>query len=104
MITVSVLYPNQDGASFDHDYYKDKHIPLVAERLGSALKNVTVERGLAGGAPGAPAPFVAIAHLSFDSVEDFQNSFGPHAEEILADIPNYTAIPATFQVSEVTKS
>jgi uncharacterized protein (TIGR02118 family) len=101
MITVSVLYPNSDGASFDHDYYKDKHIPMVAEKLGSALKGVKVERGIAGGAPGTPAPYVAIAHLSFDSVEDFQNSFGPNAQEILADIPNYTAIEATFQISEV---
>ena len=101
MITVSVLYPNDEGASFDHDYYKDKHIPMVAEKLGSALKGVTIERGIAGGAPGAPAPYVAIAHLSFDSVADFQGSFGPNAEAILADIPNYTAIQATFQVSEV---
>jgi len=101
MITVSVLYPNTEGEAFDMDYYVGKHIPMVQDKLGSACKSVKVEAGIAGGAPGEPAPFVAVAHLSFDSVEDFQNSFGPNAEEILADIPNYTAIPATFQVAEV---
>jgi uncharacterized protein (TIGR02118 family) len=101
VITVSVLYPNTSNEAFDMDYYVGKHIPMVQEKLGSALKSVKVEAGIAGGTPDAPAPFVAVAHLSFDSVEDFQGSFGPHAEEILADIPNYTAIPATFQIAEV---
>lgn len=102
MITVSVLYANQDGATFDHDYYRDKHIPMVAEKLGPVLRRAVVERGLAGGAPDAPAPYVALGHLSFDSVEDFQQAFAPHAEEIMADVANYTTIVPTFQISEVT--
>jgi uncharacterized protein (TIGR02118 family) len=34
-------------------------------------------------------------------VEAFQSAFGPHAEEIMADIPNYTDIQPTLQISEV---
>ena len=29
MIKVSVMYPNRPGARFDHDYYRDKHLPLI---------------------------------------------------------------------------
>ncbi|WP_122659812.1 EthD family reductase, partial [Pseudomonas viridiflava] len=29
MIKVSVLYPYKEGARFDHDYYRDQHMPLV---------------------------------------------------------------------------
>ncbi len=29
MIRVSVFYPATEGASFDHDYYREKHVPLV---------------------------------------------------------------------------
>ena len=103
-ITVTVLYANEDGASFDHDYYRDKHIPMVVEKLGPALRRATVERGIAGGTPDAPAPFTALCHLGFDSVEAFQDAFGPHAEAIMADVPNYTAITPTFQISEVASS
>ena len=34
-------------------------------------------------------------------VEAFQAGFGPHAEEILGDIPNYTDLAPTLQISEV---
>jgi uncharacterized protein (TIGR02118 family) len=44
---------------------------------------------------------MAIAHLTFDSVDAFNGSFGPHADEILGDIPNYTNATAVMQISEV---
>ena len=53
MIKVSVMYPNTPGARFDHQYYRDKHMPLVKARLGDACKYYTVDKGLAGGAPDA---------------------------------------------------
>ncbi len=42
-----------------------------------------------------------MGHLYFDSVEVFQSSFGPHAEAIMGDIPNYTNIEPIIQVSQV---
>ena len=53
MIIVSVLYPNGPKARFDIDYYTRKHMPMVQERLGTPLRRVVVEQGIAGGAPGA---------------------------------------------------
>lgn len=101
MIKVSVLYPTTDGASFDMDYYLGSHMPMVADRLGAALKGWSVDQGVAGGAPGQAPPFVAAGHLQFESVEAFQTAFGPHTAEIMGDIPNYTAITPTMQISEV---
>ena len=101
MIKVSVMYPNTAGARFDHTYYRDRHMPLLKARMGDACKHYTVERGLAGGAPGAPAPYVAMCHIFADSVESFQAGFGPHAKEILNDIANYTDLQPVMQISEV---
>ncbi len=101
MIKVSVMYPNTPGARFDHDYYRDKHMPMVAARMGDRLKRYTVERGIAGGAPGAPAPYVASCDLYCESLADFQQGMGPHAKEIMGDIRNYTDQVPVMQISEV---
>lgn len=101
MIKVSVLYPNSDAASFDMDYYCNSHMPMVKEKLGDACKNVAVDGGLGGGAPDSPPLYVAMGHLYFDSVGDFQSAFGPHAEAIMGDIPNYTNVEPVIQVSDV---
>lgn len=101
MIKVSVMYPNSDDATFDFDYYCDTHVPLVHQQLGDALKSLAVDSGLAGGAPGDAATYIAMAHLTFDSVEAFQGAFGPAADTLLSDIPNFTNMQPTIQISQI---
>lgn len=101
MITVSVMYPNSTDATFDIEYYCNTHIALVKKLLGDALRDVNVDHGIAGGAPGEAASFIAMGHLTFDSVDSFQQAFGPHAEKIMADVPNYTNTQPNIQISEV---
>jgi uncharacterized protein (TIGR02118 family) len=101
MIRLSVMYPKTDGGKFDMDYYLTKHIPLVKQRLGAALKAAAVDKGVSGGAPGSAATYVTVGHLSFDSVESFQKAFGPHSKELVGDIPNFTNIQPVMQISEI---
>jgi uncharacterized protein (TIGR02118 family) len=101
MIKVSVMYPNRPGAQFDHDYYRDKHLPLIKRRMGAALKYYTVDKGLAGATPNVPATYVAMCHLVCDTLEAYNSAFGPHAREISGDIRNFTDVTPVVQVSEV---
>ncbi|MBU2945113.1 EthD family reductase [Zobellia uliginosa] len=101
MIKVSVLYTNSETVEFNHEYYSNTHIPMVQSLVGSALKKVEVEKGLGGRVPGELAPFVTIANLYFDSLEEFQKSFGPHAEKFAADVPNYSNVDGIIQISEL---
>jgi uncharacterized protein (TIGR02118 family) len=101
MIRFNVLYPRSEGARFDHDYYRDKHMPMVAGFLGSACRYYTIEKGLAGGAPGAPTPYLASCSFTCESVEALQAALGPHVKEIMADVPNYTNTEPVIWVSEV---
>ena len=103
MIKVSVMYPNTEGSRFDMNYYLNTHIPLVQRLVGPALKGVAVDQGIEGGEPGSPATYAAMGHLFFESVKAFQAAFGPHAQAIVADIPNYTNTEPTLQISEVKR-
>jgi uncharacterized protein (TIGR02118 family) len=101
VIKVSILYPHSEGSKFDMDYYVSKHIPMVVDLTGEACKGSAVEQGLSGGTPDEPPAYAAMGHLLFESVEAFQQAFGPHADQIMADIPNYTDIQPKIQISEV---
>ena len=101
MVKVQVMYPYTEGARFDHAYYRDRHMPMVKARLGSACAYYTVDKGLAGGAPGAPPAFVAMCAFICDSVEAYQAASQEHRAEIRGDIANYTDIAPVLQVSEV---
>jgi uncharacterized protein (TIGR02118 family) len=102
MIRVSVHYPSKSGAKFDHAYYAKQHMTLVRQRLdGLGLVRAEVDKGLAGEAPGAPAPWVSIGYLYFHSLQDFQKAMKAHGPELIADIPNFTNITPELQISEV---
>jgi uncharacterized protein (TIGR02118 family) len=101
MIKISVYYAHGEGKTFDIDYYCKQHMSMVRGLLGDACKGIGVDHGLAGVTPGAPPTFVAIGHVLFDSVSDFQAAFGRHEAAIMGDVPNYTNIRPVMQISEV---
>lgn len=103
MIKVSVLYPYQENARFDHDYYRDTHLPLVRSLMGEGLRKFTIDKGISGGLPGTQPPYIAMCHLFCESFETFHQSFAPHAEKIYQDIINYTDITPVMQFSEVVE-
>jgi uncharacterized protein (TIGR02118 family) len=101
MVKVTFLYPSKPGSRFKADYYIDTHMPLVVNRLGSALKGYSAEIGLSGAMPGSPPPNAAIASFTFDSVEAFTAAVMPHYMELQNDIPNYTDIEPIVQISDL---
>ena len=101
MIKVSVLYPNAPDVRFDLDYYCNQHTAIVRECLGAACKGIAVDAGLASATPGQAAPYIAMGHLFFDSVAVFEQSFAPHAERIMGDLPNFTDSQPLVQISDV---
>jgi len=101
MIKVSVMYQNGPGVRFDHEYYREKHLPLIKRRMGAALKYYTIDRGLSGRTAQAPAMFVGMSHLLCDSLETYHSAHDPHAAEISGDIRNFTDVTPVIQISEV---
>jgi uncharacterized protein (TIGR02118 family) len=92
-IRLSVFYPSTEGATFDHDYYRDKHVPLAAKTWG--LDGYEIDKGLDG-------PYVAAVHFRFDSQDDLAAAMAnEHTGDVLADVANYTSITPVLQTSEI---
>ena len=95
MIRLSVYYPTTEGATFDHDYYRDKHVPLAVKNWG--LEGAEIDKGING-------PYVAGVHFLFESPEAMQAAMGgPGTAEIMADVANYTTITPVLQTSEIVE-
>jgi hypothetical protein len=71
VIRVNVLYLSTEGARFDFDYYLQRHIPMVKDRLEPfGLTAVTVDRSVAGLVPGTPARHVYANYTNIQPVID----------------------------------
>jgi uncharacterized protein (TIGR02118 family) len=93
MIRLSVLYPKTEGARFDHDYYCDQHVPLVASTWG--VERVEIDRGVDG-------PYEAAVHLFFPSTDAIGLAMGAEGTAaVMADVANYTDIQPVLQTSEI---
>jgi uncharacterized protein (TIGR02118 family) len=94
MIRVSVLYPQ--GGKFDFNYYVNQHMKLVHKLLDPfGLVKSEVDKSV------GPAPFMAVGHLIFNTIEDMQKGLQAHDPELAADIVNFTDVKPQFQVSEI---
>jgi uncharacterized protein (TIGR02118 family) len=101
MFKVSVMYPNQDGARFDYDYYRTQHMQLVAEHLKPfGLIKTGVDRGLSGGA-GQPPPYICVGNLYFETEEGYEKGIAQAGHILRGDIPNFTNVAPVRLISEV---
>ncbi|MEY2452147.1 MAG: hypothetical protein QOD92_1721 [Acidimicrobiaceae bacterium] len=93
MIRLSVFYPSTEGATFDHDYYREKHVPLAVSTWG--LSGAEIDKGVDG-------PNVAAVHFKFESLKALQAAMGAEGTgDVLADVANYTTISPVLQTSEI---
>jgi uncharacterized protein (TIGR02118 family) len=93
MIRLSVFYPTTEGATFDHDYYANSHVPLAVKTWGGPAAEI--DKGVNG-------PYVAAVHFTFESLEAMGAAMSaPGTADIMADVANYTTIQPVMQTSEI---
>ena len=93
MIRLSVLYPKTEGASFDHEYYANSHVPLAVSTWG--LAGAEIDKGIDG-------PYEAAVHFTFESMEAMGAALAAEGTAaVQADLPNYTTIVPAMQISEI---
>ena len=101
MYKVSVMYPNQEAAEFDFEYYRSTHMKLVEEHLKPfGLVKTGVDKGISGGGE-QPPPYICVGHLYFETVDGYDNGIAEVGGLLRADIPNFTNATPIRQFSEI---
>jgi len=101
MFKVSVMYPNNENARFDIEYYRTKHMDLVNRDLKAfGLVRVEVLKGISDGSS-QPAPYICIGNLYFETIDGYEKGIAASGGALRADIPNFTNVTPIRQISEV---
>ena len=101
MISLMVLYPNEPGSRFDIDYYVNRHLKLVRDRLEPlGMRSLTFMTEAATDLAAAPQTFRLVADLRFDDMEATRRALAAHGAETQADIPNFTDVTPVILIGE----
>jgi uncharacterized protein (TIGR02118 family) len=103
MISVMVLYPNKPGSRFDMDYYVDRHLKLVRERLAPmGMRSMTYIAEAALDPSAGPQTYRLVADLRFDDMEATRRALEAHGPETQTDIANFTDVEPIILIGEVS--
>jgi uncharacterized protein (TIGR02118 family) len=98
---VEIFYPNGEGNTFNMDYYKNNHMPMVAGFLGKNLKFYEIDMGISGRTTNDKVPFIAIGYFYISDVAEYNNAIAQNRDSIVSDFKNYTNIQPVIQISEI---
>ncbi|KAK7542060.1 uncharacterized protein J3D65DRAFT_599864 [Phyllosticta citribraziliensis] len=100
-ITLTVFYPADPDATFDHDYYVNTHMPM-AEKLWRPMGMLGYRTfKIQSPTPsGDAAPYSVVTIVEFSSAAAWEEAFKLAPEHLMPDIPNYSNKPPLFFVGE----
>jgi uncharacterized protein (TIGR02118 family) len=93
MYIITIHYPNSEGATFDHEYYRTRHLPEVGKAFGPfGLGYASVLKGEES-ADGAPPAYFITTILSFREEQGARDALASEgAKALVADVPNFTSV------------
>jgi len=93
-----MIYPNKDGATFNFDYYLNRHIPRARKLVPD--RGTEIRRGVLS-PNGNAVPYLCLCRFWINSEEEYQTAWSKHGKELTADIPNFTNVQPVVQIDEV---
>ena len=67
VIRLSVMYPSGEGETFDHDYYRNQHVPMAVKAWSP--ERTEIDKGVNG-------PYLAAVHFLFASEDALGAAMG----------------------------
>ena len=101
MIRLIILYPNEEGAFFDWDYYINIHTPLAKRCYGNAVVRWEIDRGIHGEKSEDAAPYMVAAFITLTSMSALNEVRAAHGAKLKADFKNYTNVYPDFLVTNI---
>jgi uncharacterized protein (TIGR02118 family) len=94
---LTILYPYQEGAKWDVDYYIAHHMPLIMKLYGTkAIKRFELRKGDKNMAGAKPA-FIGTVGIYIQDQKAFGEAGKQHGQTLRDDVPHFsTVMPTAF--------
>ena len=98
MYIITVTYPNGEGATFDHDYYRTQHLPMVGTAfMPHGMGYASVLKGEST-IDGSPPAYLVQAIFSFrDEAGARAAAAATETRAVMDDIANFTNVAPVIQ-------
>lgn len=103
MKCITVLYPLKGNETFDFDFYKRRHVPLMQDILGKSLHRIEVRRGTAG-ADGKDPQFTCVVSILISDWTGYEKAMATRTQELLDEVPLFSKVMPIIQIDEVLYS
>lgn len=97
---ITALYPYQEGAYFNFDYYSQNHLALLRECFGDNFIDVQVRKGLASIESETPR-FICLFSMRVHSIDKWKEQIELHGGKIFSDTKNFTNLEPIIQIDSV---
>jgi hypothetical protein len=103
-LCLSMIYRQAEGASFNGDAFRDKHLPLLRKVYANSVDRI--ELRMAAPVPeGQPVqPILATVNIWFRDINQFVARTQAGAKDVSASMATITAAPVSAQVDQVVVS
>lgn len=99
---LTVLYPHDSSDRFDHDYYRDHHVPSLIKLFGrEAISRIEARKGLSSPDGKNPPLYSCTANVYIADAGAFAAAASRNHERVVADIPRFTSVTAESFQTEV---
>lgn len=97
---LTIMYPFEEGATFDADYYRDNHLTLIMDLYGAqAIRRFELRKPAE--VPGANPAFMGSVNIYIENQAAFDAAGAEHTETLVADVPNFSSVFPVVVVTEI---
>lgn len=97
---MTIVYPYEEGATWDADYYRDGHMPLIMDLYGTeAIRRFEVRKGpeLPNGNPA----FMGTVNIYIENQAAFDAAGAQHTQTLVEDVPNFSSVFPVALMTEI---
>lgn len=99
---LTILYPNEEGARWDADYYRDHHMPLIMRLYGTdAIRRFEVRKGISGMDGTSKPTFIGTVNIYIEDQTKFDAAGTQHGQTLRDDVPNFSSVMPGVAVTEI---